>query len=134
MSYNAGDLLDKTFKAKGRVPLYHAAYDNETPYTYVEPGQIIGVLYSWLSPTAGRTGLWWMFYDQDNKPYYVPHKEGGNYIDESFFKDQGVLTTEEKIEKENEANESLPDKLIRNGKNIVLTLGAGYLLIKLIKN
>lgn len=40
-------------------------------YTF-KPGELIGVVYSWLQKDGK---LYWMFYDSQNKPYYVEHSD-----------------------------------------------------------
>ncbi len=133
MSFSAADLIGKTFKADGAVPIYDSPTNAATPVRTVSSGQIIGILYSWLAPSGSyRTGYWWMFYDSYNRAYYVPFTANQN-IDEGFFREQGVQTTLEKIEEQQNQDKPLIDKLIDNAKYIAMFGIGGFLLIKLIK-
>lgn len=100
--YSAGDIVNKTLVAKSRVPIYRLPYDGAELLGYVEPGQTVGMVYAWLAadPAAGRSLLWWQFAPAygGSAYYYAPHQEGLYNV--NSLKEQGVMTTLEKIEEE----------------------------------
>lgn len=101
-TYSAGDIINKTLIAKVKVPIYSSAQDSAIKIGEVQPGNPVGVVYSYLEPNAnfGRSRLWWQFM-RNGSYYYAPNLPG--YYDESALRQQGVLTELEKIEAEQEA-------------------------------
>jgi len=97
---NAGDIIGKTMIAAEKVPLYDTPRDDAQPSGYVNQGNPIGIVYSYLNPdtSQGRAELWWMFEplpgDSDIGDnlgyYYVPHHP--DYFDTQALLDAGVLT------------------------------------------
>lgn len=114
--FNAADIVGKTLTAIKDVPVYRWAEDNTLPIGTVKRGQPVGVVYSWLNPSPqnNRAGLWWVFYQNNNQYYYTPHCE--NCFSISDLKQQGVISTDEKIKQELEkqklAEMSLPEQLL----------------------
>jgi hypothetical protein len=105
--YSANQILDKTVYAKQKTAVYMNG-DWKTPEYYVQPGQMIGVVYSYLSPSAardGRSAL--LFYNGLNQAYYVINE---NTIDTGTLKEQGALTVKQEIqaEKDKELRENSP--------------------------
>lgn len=92
-AYRYKDLIDKTLFAKKETKLYRNAANDAKPYATVKAGNAIGVLYSWVGSKSNREIDWLMFYDANNKPYYVPMI--ANTLDEASLKQQGVKTVEE---------------------------------------
>jgi hypothetical protein len=92
-SYKLKDIVDKTIYAKKDVRLYRIPSDTAQPYATIKAGSTVGVLYSMVYAKAGRSVDWLMFYDSNNKAYYVPVKTGT--LDEALLKQQGVKTVEE---------------------------------------
>jgi hypothetical protein len=91
--YKYKDLINKTIVAKADIKLYRNALDTAIPYAVIKAGNPIGVLYSWVSAKANRNVDWLMFYDSNNKAYYVPMISGT--LDEAALKQQGVKDVEE---------------------------------------
>jgi hypothetical protein len=91
--YRWRDLLDKSIYIKGDAKLYRNASDNAKPYATIKAGTPVGKLYSWVSAKEGRSVDWLMFYDINNKAYYVPVNQGT--LDLATLKAQGVKTVEE---------------------------------------
>lgn len=124
--FNAGDILNKTLIAKVGVPVYRQPVDGSKPFGTVKAGQPVGVVYAWLDPKPPeRAGLWWSFYDGFNQTYFTPHKE--NIFDVNALRQQGVISTEEKVQEEQEKEdlENLPwyERLIKKyGTTVVLAL------------
>jgi len=101
-SYKLKDIIDKPIRAKKEISLYRNALDTAVPYATVKAGSMIGILFSIVNAKAGRSVDWLMFYDSNNKAYYVPVKTGT--LDEVSLKEQGVKTVEEQTkEEENKA-------------------------------
>ena len=109
-TFNAEQILDKTLIARQRV----TAYDLPTyttgaqPLGVVEPGQPVGVVYSYTGGTADRP-LNWQFKTTSGRAYYVAHKPGA--FDVSALRQQGVLTTQELEQKKEDENKDLPTKI-----------------------
>jgi hypothetical protein len=90
-SYNASEIIGKTLIAAAPVDLKRLPYDS-TPAVYTAArGQSIGVVYSYLLPGNGRSGLYWVFNDQYGKSYYAKHSPG--LFSLTALKDQGAQTT-----------------------------------------
>jgi hypothetical protein len=100
--YRWKDLIDKSIFIKGDAKLYRSASDNAIPYATIKAGNPAGVLYSWVSAKVGRSVDWLMFYDKNNKVYYVPVIEGT--VDLASLKAQGVKTSEERSKEEEDKN------------------------------
>jgi hypothetical protein len=94
--FNAGDLMGKTLIARKRLTAYNSSLTE--PIGYIAAGQPAGVVYSYLEPKPGvRDKLFWVF-EVNGFFYYIPHERGA--FDVSVIKQQGVLTLEEKLQKE----------------------------------
>jgi len=130
-TYNASDIVGKTLIAKKTIKIVRTPYDTATSVYNVQSGDSIGVVYSYLLPTTNRKNLYWQFYDSNNKPYYVEHKQGN--FDIKSLDDQGVLTLEEKQEQAAAANETLTNKIFRYTKNGFLIAAAAYVLKTIIE-
>lgn len=116
MEYSAADIIGKDLYAKRAVPIKRTAYDDApSPYD-VSAGSLVGTVYSYLEPTAGRSTLYWMFYDSAGVPYYVAHQKG--LFDENRLRQQGVLTEKEKQEL---ANQEGTPQWYKLGRNMLVT-------------
>jgi hypothetical protein len=73
ITLTADKIVGKTLVAKKRVPVKDLAYDSAKVVRYVEPGKTVGVVFSYLNPTANRSVVYWMFEPPGQKPFYVPH-------------------------------------------------------------
>lgn len=94
--YSADQIIGKSLVARVSIPLKRLPDRNAATVYTVKPGQAVGVVYSY---TGGRgTPLWWAFYDQNGKPYYVEHSEAA--FDIGLIKEQGALSVEEEKKKE----------------------------------
>lgn len=124
-TYNANEIIGKTLIAKKSIEILRIAND-DAPAVYVAlPNESIGVVYSYLLPNANRKNLYWQFYDQNQKPYYVEHMAGR--FDIKSLSDQGALTIEEKKEAMEAAAESTSDKIFRYVKNGALLAAAVFI-------
>ena len=106
--YSAADIVNKTLIAKSKVPIYRLPYDSAEMLGYVNPGESVGLVYAWIdaNPAAGRNNLWWQFAPAygGGSYYYAPHKEGLYNV--NSLREQGVITTLEKIEAEKKKQEA----------------------------
>lgn len=126
--YSADDIIEKTLYAKQRVPVYDSAppyyVGAHTPIAYVEPGQPVGVVWSYLAadPTRGRNNLWWAFYPASNYSGYYYTEQVGGYYDVSTLQAQGVLTIEQKQQAEDDKNKPWYQLLIEKyGPYVLVT-------------
>ena len=120
--YNPDDLIGKTFYPLKRVFAYGDASTIDKPVYFFDPGNPIGVVYSYLSKP---TGLWWQF-KSGSKSYFVKHEQG--LFNLKDLKDQGLTTEKEKREAEAEANKTTLEKIFEFGKKsataiIIVVLG-----------
>lgn len=92
---SATQIIGKQLLAKKKVAIYRLPDDNQKPVFYVEAGNPIGVVYSYLKldVTKNRKFLYWMFLDSNKKAYYIRHNE--NLIDLKSLKEQGVKSVKE---------------------------------------
>lgn len=107
VEYSANQILDRTLVAKTKTPIYMNS-NWKTPAYYVQPGQVIGKVYSYMKPSAdrgGRSGL--LFYNELGQAYYVLDE---STIDTGSLKDQGAITVKQEValEKEKEMRENDP--------------------------
>jgi hypothetical protein len=124
-NYNAADILDKTLVAKKTTSIVRIADDQAQSVYEATPGTTIGTVYSYLLPNENRDTLYWQFYDQNNKAYYVKHKPG--QFDIKTIASQGVLTLEEKQEQAAAASETTSDKIFKYIRNGFYLAAAVYL-------
>lgn len=132
--YDPQQVVDKTLTAIKDLPVY-----DTYPRTGVVPKQIgtvkagnpAGIVYSYLNPdaTQGRNELWWMFYPVGSGPYYfMPHHVGD--FDVSALNQQGVISVQDQITQQQEADKpwymQIVDKIIPIG----LTAIVGVAIIK----
>jgi hypothetical protein len=136
-TFSADQIIGKSLVAIKRVPIFDLpAYDTKaTRIGIIEPGQTVGVVYSYVGGTPGKF-LNWQFYDQNKKAYYAPQAPG--YYDVKALQDQGTLTTKELEEKKEEENKSPFDKILdtlKKGGKVILFAGVGLVALNvLLKN
>ena len=96
-TYDVSDMIDKTIFASGPIPVYVHPQDSASPAYTVAAGQAIGVLYSWLDPSASedRKELWFMYWPDGQDPYYTKYGPG---YDLPALVAQGLQTTKEKAD------------------------------------
>jgi hypothetical protein len=101
-TFNIKNLIGKPLTAKVATKLYRSPSDNAKHYASVAAGQSLGILFSWINPSSTSNSLWFMFYDSNNKPYYV--KYGKSVLNVNDLKRQGIkdVETETKESKEKE--------------------------------
>lgn len=130
-TYPVDQIIGKGLVAKQPVKIKRAASDQAADVYTVPTGTSVGIVYSYLMPTAGRSTLYWEFIDSNGRSYYAAHRPG--FYDVESLKNQGALTFEEQKKQEEEKNLSTADKAIRAGTNVLLILGAGAFLFNFLK-
>lgn len=129
--YDANQIIGKTLFAARPVPIkrYPAA---SYPVVYTAPvGASIGKVESWV---MNGFDLWWMFYDQNNKPYYAKHEP--SYFSIKDLKEQGAQTVLEVKQAQEAKEKSWFDNLfsgVGSGAKTAIAVGAfiiGALLIE----
>jgi len=129
-TFNANDIIGKTLIAKKTIDIVRSADDLAQSVYEVSPGESVGVVYSYLMPNNARSNIYWMFEDENNRPYYVKH--GVGKFDIKTITQQGVLTLEEKKEEADAANETTGNKIFRYVKNGFLIAASAYILKSII--
>lgn len=124
-TFDASDIIGKTLIAKKSVAIKRNPTDASNVVYVAKPSESIGVVFSYLLPSSSRKNLYWMFEDENGRPYYAEHKTG--YYDINSLSNQGALTIEEKKEMADAAAESTSDKIFRYAKNGALLAAAVYL-------
>jgi hypothetical protein len=111
--YNANDILDKTLYAKKSVNVYSAPNNLLTPLYVVTPGNIVGVVYSWVKK---NDIVYWHLYDNT----FVTHDSDKFSLEK--LQEQGAQSTEEKLEAEAEANMPWYEKLTKTATKTLITI------------
>jgi len=112
MIYDADQIINKTLFAKVPVQIKRVPEDSAKSVFNVFAGQRVGKVYSWLDIKPGvRSKLYWMMYDDNNKPYFVEHDEGRFNLED--LKEQGAVSVKEQIEAERRKNLSLEEKIFQ---------------------
>lgn len=114
-TYNANDVIGLTLFARQKVNVYSGpGQQYELLYT-VEPGGVVGIVYSWVN----KSGIIWWQLEPGNK--FVSHAQGK--FDIQALKDQGLISTQEQMQNEAEANKPWWEKVIKQGSKTIITLG-----------
>lgn len=113
-SYSADDLIGVVLYAKrtGIKSLSLPSPASEVINTY-NAGDMIGQVYSYI---IHPDGLYWVF-EYSGGSFYVKHAKD-TFSTESF-KDQGILSTKEKLELEIEQNETIGERVQTDIKKII---------------
>lgn len=130
-TYSLSDIVNKSIVARGDVRLYRLPLDSAPVVYTVKSGQTVGVVYSYLLPSAGRSSVYLMFMDNNGRPYYI---RWGGGVDKKALEDQGLLSEAEKAAAAAEANKSGLDKALDSVQKIALGVGALLLLRELIRS
>lgn len=93
MGYPVNQIIGKTMYARTQVPYKLLPWDDAPIAGYMQKGQSIGVVYSYLGVKANRSNIYWMFYNAEGQAYYVEHI--GAYFDLNQLRAQGAQTSEE---------------------------------------
>lgn len=98
--YSADQIIGKNLIAASLVPLKRLASQSSPTVFTVPVGSNVGTVFSYVI----REGkLWWMFYDENGRPYYSEQKTG--YYNLAHLQDQGALTVKEETELQQQEQE-----------------------------
>lgn len=132
--FSADQIIDKTLVAKVNVKAFYG-FPNSSSSFDILAGHNIGVVYSYIYP-ADKKNLWWEFFDNGGKVFWVEH--GENKFDIQSLQQQGAITVEDQIKqkqeeaaKENEG--TIPYYIGLYGKKIAIGAVVAYLAGKLIQ-
>jgi len=126
-TYSAAQIIGKNLIAAAPVPIRRSAQDS-APVVYTVPvSQPVGIVDSYLMPSANRSALYWVFYDANGRPYYAPHREG--LFSLTALKEQGTVTVKEQTEAAQQSQQTTGDYITKNLKTLVLIAG-GIIIIK----
>lgn len=110
-TYSANDIVGKTLIAKRAVSLKREPADMSATIYTTKMGETVGVVYSYVT----RNGVvWWMFYDQNHRPYYAKQEVG--VFDVGALNAQGANSLESVQEQKEAAADPLAfyaNKLIK---------------------
>jgi hypothetical protein len=132
MEFNAGQVIGKTLVARQPVSLTRLPKNGANSIYVVQPGQTVGIVQSYVAPSASRFNLWWSFVDSNGKPFYAEHEPG--LFDVQNLRNQGLLTLEERKEKADEAAKPVSTKIMDLVKKTALLAVAAYLVATFIKS
>ncbi len=129
--FSADQIINKGLFARGPVPLKRLPQDSAPVIYTVQPGARAGTVYSWLDFKPGvRKNLYWMFYDENKKPYYAEHLPGRFATSE--LREQGALTIKEQLQAEARKNETwkgMSERLVKTAIFVAVGFGVFKILI-----
>lgn len=134
-TYSITDIIGKTLYAKKVVPLHQYPQDSSAVLMRIQPGGLVGVVDTYFLPSGqDRKKIYWGFVDANGRAYYAPHETG--MYDVESLQGQGILTIQEQIELEQEAESWFPDipsiaPTLGEVKGVLLLAGGVLLLLLL---
>ena len=129
-TYSASEIIGKNLFAKKAVELRRLP-DLNSPVIYtVDPGQNVGVVYSYIN-AKNNNPLFWQFKDNAGRFYYSEHEPG--LYSEKVIRDQGGQTTKEVEDSKKDKEKDIFDKINGTVKTVGLFFIGGYLITKVIK-
>ncbi|MFA7302010.1 MAG: hypothetical protein WC069_06890 [Candidatus Shapirobacteria bacterium] len=114
-NYSADDIIGATLYAKRSLKGLSVPSENATVIQTFGYGDMVGVVQSYI---VHADGLYWQI-DYPGGSFYVKH-EPGNFSTDNI-RDQGILTTREKIEKAEEQNETVLERIKVDMKKVIKT-------------
>lgn len=136
-SYNVGDLMGKTLKAKKQLIAWIGSPNSKTFFT-IPGGKNAGVLYSYVYAGKNKKDLFFEFEGNMStldQPYFVMYSKGA--FDGSELREQGVKTVEQKIKEkeEEEARDKHPVEyyIDKYGKKVLIFTGVTVITVVAIK-
>lgn len=123
--------MDKTLYSIAPVEVKNGPWDDAEVIYVIQPGNIVGTVYSFVEPKEGRAHLYWQMKDTFGVDVWIAHKPG--IFDLNQLRAQGLLTIQEKdiIEDYPEWYELTTD-LVGQAGGLLLKVGLGILAIKII--
>lgn len=114
------DLTGKIIIAKRRIPAKSGAWNDSAVSHYIEAGQPVGKIWSWLEPQAGRDRLHFMF----EKPH------GGYFYTEYHPDWYDEVNLKEQIEAEKPTTES---PILTLAQNLGMKAMGVFVIIQILK-
>lgn len=131
-TFSLSSIVGKPLTARTAVKLYREASDTAKPYASIAAGNYMGNLYSWINPGPRTKNLWLMFYDSNNKPYYV--KYTSNTVNSAELQKQGVKTVDQETrEKEDQQNREQKGAVQYYIEKYVPWIIAGFIAVPVLK-
>jgi len=133
-------MIGLTLYAKRRVPVLTNDYDDAQPVRFIEAGQRVGIIATWLSRKPGNEFWYWglIEYQGSQEPYFfVPHDP--SLLDLPQLQEDLEIRNEEIRQQRLEWWEQLAEGgggLLTTGGDLlkgVVVLGSLYLLSKIVK-
>lgn len=131
-TYSAEQIIGKTLAGRTSVNITRTPYDASAVIYKSSPGQVIGVVNSFVMPTTGRKNLWWEFLSNNGDSFWSEHTEGR--YDIQNLQEQGALTVKEQAQAEADKDKTFIDKIvdvIQKNLTTVMWIGGGYLALKI---
>lgn len=125
--YSADQIIGKSLYAKTAVKLKRIAQDSAPDIYTVNPGQLVGIVYSYVMPSADRATLYWQFLDANGRAYYAAHTPTSFSL--TKLAEQGALSVKEEAAAAAAAAETTPQKIERLFK-YSLWIIAGAVVLK----
>jgi hypothetical protein len=116
------EIPGRSLVAARRVPYKRWPVDADEPLGYFEPGDFVGMVYSYIDIDPPRnTKLYWQFLTSQGTAYHVPH-DNENF-DLQHLLNQGVLTSAQRREVQRLADQRIDQWLLEQGGNVVTAGG-----------
>lgn len=140
-NFTAADMVGLRIYAKSRIPKLRWGDQDAEIVGYVEPGQLIGVVSSWLSQKPGKDFWFWEFDDLSRgqfSTFYVAHIPETLMMDQlrEDFQERDEATRRRRLEWYQRAIEDGSQALAAGGNQLItgaFVLGGIYLIGQLLK-
>lgn len=123
---SANQVVGKSLVAAKKVALYRLPQEGAKVIYTASANETVGTVYSYVGGNGAP--LWWMFYDQNQKAYYVKHDPEAFRL--SPLKEQGAVNVKEELEQKEAANSDSWLPSVNAGETIEnIKKYAGYALM-----
>jgi hypothetical protein len=126
-SFYAKSIIDLVVYVNVETPVYRNTQTGAKPVFNIKKGGAAGKLYSWINPGNNTQNQWLMFYDSNNKPYYI--KITSNNINTQQLIRQGAKTVDEIVKEKEAENKTVYEKI----KDIVMPIAFLTAVVMLLK-
>ncbi len=123
-NYTADQIVGKTLIARKNIAIKREPSKNASTVYVAKPGITVGVVYSWVN---GDNGLYWMYYDENQRPYYTFHEPGA--YDIKSLSAQGVESLEALQDQKDKAADPVGYYLTKLLKPVTVAV-VGYFVLK----
>lgn len=125
---SVNQVIGKTLFAAKNVQAFSAAKPEKQYFLYtIKKGEPVGVVYSYVQDSKGV--IWWMFYDKNNKSFYVIHTPDSFSL--SALKEQGTKTEKEIQDEKDDEDKPWYEKILSDAGSFATkaAIGVGAFLI-----